>query len=155
MPVQGGYTLNHGIAYAGQLADLQASNTVTHLNKTSAAIPFGRFVADDGFDGMKLPATGEAIAGVTRRQLDHATPDSGAFAIQPDHDGGVVTLGSIWVEATEEFEAGDLVGVVVAAGADQGKAQVAANAAAAVPNTVVVGYDAERQLVQVSIRVGG
>ena len=155
MSVQGGYTLNHGIAYAGMLADAQENNTVTRLNKTSAAIPFGRFVADDGFDGMKLPGTGDAIAGVTRRVLEHATPATGAFAIQQDADGGVVTFGSIWVEATEPFAAGDLVEAVTTAGADQGKASVAAAPTDAVPNTVVVGYDAEKQLVQVSIRVGG
>ena len=155
MAVQGGYTLNHGRAYAGMLADAQASNTVTRLNSTGAAIPFGRFVSTVGFSGMKLAGAGEAIAGVTRRILEHATPDVGAFAIQDNIDGAVVTMGSIWVEATEVFAAGDFVAAVTAAGADQGKASKAASAAAGVPNTVVVGYDADAKLVQVSMRVGG
>lgn len=156
MTVQGGYTLNHGIAYAGMLADLEVSNTVSRLNKTGAVINYGRFVTADGFDSIKLPsASTDVIVGVTRRQLDQATPVNDVFAIQDEQEAGVVTLGSIWVEATEAFAVGDLVAVVTTAGDDQGKASVAADATSALVGATVVNYNADKSLVQISLKIGG
>lgn len=155
MAITEGYTLNHGLAYAGMVADAEVNNTVTRLNKTGAPIPYGRFVSTVDFNAMKLAAAGDVIAGVTRRQLDHATPSNGTFAIQDKDDGGVLTMGAIWVEAGEVFAAGDLVKAEVTVGANQGKAIKATDENDALPNAVVTDYYADKQLVQISLKIGG
>lgn len=155
MAITGGYTLNHGKAYAGMLADGEVNNTVTRINNTASAIPYGVFVAADGFNGFKPVAAGAEIIGVTRRQLDQATPYGGKFEAQPTKDAGIVTLGSIWVQTTETFTRGDLVGVNTTAGADLGKAIIAADADAALLGATVVDFDAAAGLVQISLKIGG
>lgn len=156
MAITGGYTLNHGKAYAGMVADGELNNTVTRLNKTGAPIGFGLFVsAGDEFDRMQ-PATADArIIGVTRRELNHVTQTDGTYAIQDGMDGGVLTVGSIWVQAADEFEVGDQVAVELTAGADLGKAKKAAAPEDALEGATVVGYDADAELVQISLKIGG
>lgn len=156
MAITEGYTINHGVAYAGMLADGELNNTVSRLNDTGAAIGYGLFVAnDDDFDKMKLAGAGDTVIGVTRREMDHATPTGGAFAIQDKATGGVVTVGAIWVQAAEVFAVGDLVKNETTAGANLGKAIKATDDTDALPNMAVTGYDADKQLVKISLRIGG
>ena len=62
MAVQGGNALNHGVAYAGMVADGELSNAVSKVNKGTVNIAFGLGVVTDGDDGAKLPVAGSTAA---------------------------------------------------------------------------------------------
>ena len=99
MAVLGGNAINHGVAYAGQVADLQLLNTVSKLNKGTVGIAYGKGVVTDGEDGAKLPEAASIAAqftGVVKYELNRArvAGDSGASA---NYDMSVVTKGVIWV----------------------------------------------------------
>lgn len=154
MAITGGYTLNHGRAYAGEVADGELNNTISRLNGTTAAIEHGIFVAADGFNKFKPVATGAEVIGVTRRELDRVTETNGVFAIQPNTDGGILTVGTIWVKATEALARGDDVEVILT-GDDAGKVKKAATADDAFEGITVVDYDADAQLAKISLKIGG
>ena len=90
MPVQGGNAINHGVAYAGMLADGEVSNGVSKVNKGTANIAYGLGVVSDGDDGAKLPvstSTGIVAAiGLTFRsvrapaRIDHRGPPNSSRA---------------------------------------------------------------------------
>lgn len=99
MAVQGGNAIDHGVAYAGQVADLQLCNAVTKLNKGAVGIAYGKGVVTDGEDGAKLPvpaSTAEQFNGVVKYELNRArtATEAGATA---KYDMTVVTHGVIWV----------------------------------------------------------
>lgn len=99
MPVIGGGTIDHGVAYAGQVADLQICNAVSKLNKTGASIAYGKGVVTDDEQSAKLPEAGSTAAqfnGVVKYELNRARQDGESGA--PDgYDMTVVTEGVIWV----------------------------------------------------------
>lgn len=99
MPVIGGNSIDHGVAYAGQVADLQLCNAVSKLNKTGASIAYGKGVVTDDEQSAKLPEAGSTAAefnGVVKYELNRARQDGESGA--PDgYDMTVVTTGPIWV----------------------------------------------------------
>lgn len=111
MSVLGGNSIDHGVAYAGQVADLQLCNIVSKLNKGTVGIAFGKGVVTDGEDGAKLPlpaSTAAQFNGVVKYELNRAreSGDSGATA---GYDMSVVTQGVIWVTVLDEVAKDDPV----------------------------------------------
>ena len=99
MSVQGGNTIDHIMAYAGMVADMQLVNGVSKLNKGTVGIAYGKGVVTDGEDGAKLPESGSTAAqfvGVVKYELNRArtSTETGATA---KYDMTVVTKGVIWV----------------------------------------------------------
>ena len=64
MSVQNTYGIEHGIAYAGMVADMQLVNSVSRLNKTGSVIEYGKGVVSDGDNGMQLGTSGAAASPV-------------------------------------------------------------------------------------------
>lgn len=123
MPVLGGNAIDHGFAYAGQVADLQLCNVVSKLNKDTATIPYGYGVITDGDDGAVLPtATSVAteFVGIVMRELNRAYRDGDVFGAPVDYDMSVVTHGVVWVEAFAAVDKDDPVFLMVGAG-NEGK----------------------------------
>lgn len=165
MPVVGGNAINHKVAYAGMVADLQLCNTVSKLNKsTTVTIPWAYGVVSDGDDGAKLPAAGDTAAkfvGVVRRTLNRAYPDGAALGAVPQYDYDVVTSGVIWVTARVAVAKDDPVFVVVGDGTGTNQGQFSnvvgatATLAVAVPDAKWVSSAAAGQLAKISLNIGG
>lgn len=131
MPVLGGNAIDHGVAYAGQVADLQLCNTVSKLNKGAVGIAYGKGVVTDGEDGAKLPlpaSTAAQFVGVVKYELNRARTATEVGAVAK-YDMTVVTKGVIWVTVLDTVAkdapvylrvgatgAGDFSGIVGAAG---------------------------------------
>lgn len=131
MPVLGGNAIDHGVAYAGQVADLQLCNTVSKLNKGTVGIAYGKGVVTDGEDGAKLPlpaSTAAQFVGVVKYELNRARTATEVGAVAK-YDMSVVTKGVIWVTVLDTVAkdapvylrvgatgAGDFSGIVGAAG---------------------------------------
>lgn len=127
MAVQGGAAIDHGVAYAGQVADLQRCNAVSKLNKGTVGIAYGKGVVTDGEDGAKLPepaSTAAQFNGVVKYELNRARTDAESGAVAK-YDMTVVTHGVIWVKVLDTVakdapvylrvgatDAGDFSGVV-------------------------------------------
>ena len=160
MAVLGGNSIDHGVAYAGQVADLQLRNAVSKLNKTGASIAYGKGVVTDDEESAKLPVPASTAAqfnGVVKYELNRARQDSESGA--PDnYDMTVVTEGVIWVKVLDTVakdapvylrvgatDAGDFSGIV-GTGATLG---------VLLPNTkFLTGGDAG-DLVKISLGLGG
>ena len=167
MPVQTTYTLNHGAAYPGMVADLQLANVVSKLNKsTTVTIPFGFGVVTDGDDGAKLPVAGSVLknfVGIAMRELNRDTTATtpATLGAVPLYDFAVVTTGVVWVTARVAVVKDDPVFLVVGdgTGTNQGQfsnvAGAAATAAIAIPNAKWVTSAGAGALAQISIVVGG
>ena len=127
MAVLGGNSIDHGVAYAGQVADLQLRNAVSKLNKTDASIAYGKGVVTDDEESAKLPVPASTAAefnGVVKYELNRARQDGESGA--PDNfDMTVVTEGVIWVKVLDTVakdapvylrvgatDAGDFSGIV-------------------------------------------
>lgn len=127
MAVLGGNSIDHGVAYAGQVADLQLRNAVSKLNKTGASIAYGKGVVTDDEESAKLPvptSTAAEFNGVVKYELNRARQDGESGA--PDgYDMTVVTEGVIWVKVLDTVakdapvylrvgatDAGDFSGIV-------------------------------------------
>lgn len=127
MAVLGGNSIDHGVAYAGQVADLQLRNAVSKLNKTGASIAYGKGVVTDDEESAKLPVPASTAAqfnGVVKYELNRARQDGESGA--PDNfDMTVVTEGVIWVKVLDTVakdapvylrvgatDAGDFSGIV-------------------------------------------
>lgn len=159
---QTSYSLQHAKAVAGMVADAEASNTVSKVNTATATIPYGRFVARDGDQGMKpLAANSTAvdIVGVTRYELNRAYAAGDVLGVPVDRDGSVLTMGAIYVESIGTVAAGSPVFAVVAQGADTGKVAGAAGSAGTLAVAVTGAIFAEAatagQLAKVSLKIGG
>lgn len=103
MPVQGGASIDHGLAYAGMVADLQRCNAVSKLNKGTVGIAYGKGVVTDGEDGAKLPVPASTAAefnGVVKYELNRARQD-GEEGAPAGYDMTVVTHGVIWVKVLD------------------------------------------------------
>jgi hypothetical protein len=99
MTVQGGNAIDHGVAYAGMVSDMQLVNTVTKLNKGTVGIAYGKGLVTDGEDGAKLPeaaSTAAQFVGVNKYELNRARSGSDAGATAK-YDMTLVTKGVIWV----------------------------------------------------------
>ena len=100
MAVSGGATIDHGLAYAGMVADAQRYNGVSKLNlSTTVYIPYGAGVVTDTEQGAKLPVAGSTAAqfvGVNKYELNRARVD-GATGALPLYDMTIITQGVIYV----------------------------------------------------------
>lgn len=159
---QTSYSLQHAKAVAGMVADSEVNNTISKVNKGTATIPFGRFVARSGDDGMiplAAASTATDVLGVTRYELNRAYAAGEVLGAPIDRDGAVLTMGTIYVESIGTVAAGSPVFAVVAQGADTGKAAGAAGSAATLAVAVAGATFAEAavagQLAKVSLKVGG
>lgn len=137
MPITGGYTLNHGDRYAGMVVDAELNNSVSKLNKSSATVPWGVFVARDGDDGFKPvtdTTTAADIIGVLRRELNRAQLDGSTGGAPADRDATVLTVGTIYVPTLGAVTAGQdvyaVIGTDAAAAPNPGIANNAAGTAA-------------------------
>ena len=160
MPVLGGASIDHGVAYAGQVADLQLCNTVSKLNKGTVGIAYGKGVVTDGEDGAKLPVPASTAAqfnGVVKYELNRARTSTESGAVTK-YDMTVVTKGVVWVKVLDTVakdapaylrvgatDAGDFSGIA-GTGATAGVAITGAK--------FLTGGDAG-SLVKISLGLGG
>ena len=89
MAVQTTYSINHGVAYAGMVADQQLQNTTSKLNADTVNIPYGKGVVSSGEDGAILPVPASVAAefvGVAKRELNRAYADADTFGAVIDRD---------------------------------------------------------------------
>lgn len=159
---QTSYDLKHAKAIAGMVADGEVSNTISKVNKTAAIIPYGRFVARDGDDGVKAllaASTAADVVGVTRYEVNRAQADVAVAGVPVERDGSIVTMGAIWVESIGTVAAGSPVFAVVAQNANTGKVAGAVGAAETLAVAVAGATFAEAavagQLAKVSLKIGG
>lgn len=166
MPITGGYTLNHGDRYVGMVVDTQLSNTVSKLNTSSAAVPFGRFVARDGANGFKPVAdttTAANVIGVLRRELNRAHEDGATAGAPVGRDASILTAGTIYVETLAAVNAGDpvyaVIGTSAAPAVKPGIASKAAGTAAttgvAIAGAKFIETTAGAGIAAVSLVIGG
>lgn len=164
MPVQGGNAINHGVAYAGMVADGELSNAVSKLNKGTANIAYGLGVVTDGDDGAKLPVAGSTAAqfiGVVKRELNRAYTASDVFGAVAKRDMSVETVAPIWVTARVAVAKDDPVYLVIGdgTGANQGQFSnvvgAAATLAVLIPNAKWVSSAGAGALAKISLKIGG
>lgn len=155
------YSINHGKAFAGMIADGQLANIISKLNKSGVTIPYGKAVVRDGVDGAKLPVAGstaEDFVGFAVRELNRSYVDTAGFGAVTAKDYSVMTAGPLWVKAAEAVVAGKPVYVRVGAtgNGDVAAAEGAAGTLAiAIPGAKFVSNAAAGELVQISLVVGG
>lgn len=103
MAVLGGNTIDHGVAYAGQVADLQLCNKISKLNQSGASIAYGKGVVTADEQSAELPtvtSTATEFNGVLVYELNRARQDGESGA--PDgYDMTLVTQGVIWVKVLD------------------------------------------------------
>ena len=102
MSVQTNYSIAHGFAYAGMLADLQTNNIVSRLNNTAAVIPYGKgVVTGDVAGAMDLPAPGSLLPnfiGVVMYEINRAQKDTDVAGATINQDASIITDGVGWVK---------------------------------------------------------
>lgn len=160
MSVLGGNSIDHGLAYAGQVSSLQLCNTVSKLNKGTSGIAFGKGVVTDGEDGAKLPtsaSTASQFVGVVKYELNRArtSTESGAVA---KYDMTVVTTGEIWVTVLDTVAKDAPVYLRVGAtgtGDFSGVVGTDATLGVLVPNAKFTTGGAADSLVKISLGLGG
>lgn len=164
MPVQGGNAINHGVAYAGMIADGQLYNGVSKLNKGTANIAFGLGVVTDGDDGAKLPvaaSTAAQFVGVVVRELNRAYAATDVVGAVAKRDMTVETMSNIWVTARVTVAKDDPVYLVVGDGTGTNQGQfsnvigAAATLAVLLPNAKWVSSAGAGALAKISLRIGG
>lgn len=161
MSVQTTYSINHGVAYAGMVADAELCNAVSKLNKGTTTIPYGLGLVTDGEDGAKIPvpaSTADEFVGVAMYELNRAQADGDVAGITAKRDGSVVTHGVIWVEALVTVAKDDDVFVRVGA-TDPGKFSnvvgTGATLGVQVPNAKFLTGGTAGDLVKISLGLGG
>lgn len=164
MPVQGGNAIDHELAYAGMVADLQLCNGVSKLNKGTVNIPYGYGVVTDGDDGGALPtdsATANEFIGIVKYELNRAHLDSAPDGATPLFDMTVVSHGVVWVEALTGVAKDDPVFFVVGdgTGTNQGQFSNVIGAAATTAVQIVgakwVSSAQAGSLAKISLGLGG
>lgn len=159
--VAASYSINHGKAFAGMIADGQLANIISKLNTGAAVIPYGKAVFRDGVAGAKAgtaASTAEDFVGFAVRELNRSYVDTAGFGALPAKDFSVLTTGPIWVVAAEAVVAGKPVFVRVGATGTGNVAAAegaAATLAVAIPGAKFVSTAAAGELVQLSLVVGG
>lgn len=102
MTVQTNYGIDHGVAYAGMVADMQLVNAVSRLNNTAATIPYGKGVVTGSVEGaMALPTAVTTVAqvtGILQYELNRAQADGGVAGAVVNQDASVVTDGVVWAD---------------------------------------------------------
>ena len=119
MAVQTTYAREHGVAYAGLLADMNPDGAQSKLNKSGGGIPFGHGVVSDGDDAAKLPnsvSVATEFVGVVMRELNRVTETGGTFNAPDQRDMTVITHGIIWVAANAAVSKDDPVYFIVSDG---------------------------------------
>ncbi|WP_457967634.1 hypothetical protein M1D68_15940 [Pseudomonas sp. R4-84] len=164
MPVLGGNAINHGVAYAGMVADGELSNAVSKVNKGTSNIRFGLGVVSDGDDGAKLPdaaSTADQFIGVVKRELNRAYATNEVFGAVAKRDMSVETVAPIWVHARVAVTKDDPVYLVVGDGTGTNQGQfsnevgAAATLAVLIPNAKWVSTAGAGVLAKISLKIGG
>ena len=161
MSVQDTYAINHGIAYAGMVADMQLVNSVSRLNKTGSVIEYGLGVVSDGDDGMQIGSARAVAAefnGVVMYELNRAQVEGDPAGVPDKRDGTVVSDGVIWVKVLDAVSKDDPVYLRVGA-TDQGNFSGIAGAGATegllLPSAKFESSAAADELVKISLTIGG
>lgn len=160
---QAPYSIQHGKAVAGMVADGEVNNSISRLNQSAQTLQYGRFVARAGDANMAplLPATtAENILGVLRYELNQAQGQTGNVAgVPPARTGSILTMGAVYVEAVVDVVGGTPVFVVNGAGADTGKVSnvvgSGGTAAIAFPDAIFAESAKAGDLVKISLKIGG
>lgn len=162
MPVQTSHTLDHGVAYAGMVADLQLRNTVSKVNDGSATIPYGKGVVSSGEYGADLPvpaSTAAEFIGVAQRELNRAYADGETFGAPTERDFSVVTQGVIWVVAASDSVVKDEPVYLRVGATNTGDFANAAGSSAtlsvAIPGAKFLTGGDTGDLVKISLGIGG
>ncbi len=161
MSVQGGNAIDHGVAYAGMVADGQLQNAVSKLNKGTANINYGKGIVTDGEDGGRLPlpaSTAAQFIGVNKYELNRARMDSALTGATPNYDFTVVTEGVIWVTVLDTVAKDAPVYVRVGAtgtGDFSGVVGSGATLGVLLPGVKFVTGGAAGALVKISLGLGG
>lgn len=123
---QTSYSINHGEAYEGMIADLQPKEIVSRAVETAAGIGIAVAVSR-GTDAEKQVVLGAdgAFFGVTVRSLDHEVNDSGNLVYDQYDAADIMRHGYIWVAVPSGCSVGDLANYadgtgVIDAGAEVG-----------------------------------
>lgn len=160
MAVLGGNAIDHGLAYAGMVADRQLVNKVSKLNKTGASIAYGLGLVSDGEEAAKLPtdaSTAAEFVGVNMYELNRARQD-GESGAPDNYDMTLLTVGPIWVEVLDTVAKDAPVYLRVGAtgtGKFSGIEGTGVTLGVLIPNAnFLTGGDAG-DLVKVSFTVGG
>ncbi len=160
MAVLGGNAIDHGVAYAGMVADRQLCNAVSKLNKGTVGIAYGKGVVTDGEDGAKLPVPASTAAqfnGVVKYELNRVrtATETGATA---KYDMTVITEGVVWVTVLDTVAKDAPVYLRVGAtgtGDFSGVVGTGATLGVLLPNAkFLTGGDAG-ELVKISLGLGG
>jgi hypothetical protein len=160
MPVLGGNSIDHNVAYAGMVADGQLLNSISKLNKGTVSIAFGKGVVSDGEDGAKLPVPASTAAnfkGVVKYELNraHVDGDTGAIA---KYDMTIVTEGVMWVTVLDTVAADAPVYLRVGAtgaGDFSGIIGTGATLGVLLPNAKFLTAGDAGDLVKISLGLGG
>lgn len=160
MAVLGGNTINHGVAYAGQVADLQLCNKVSKLNQTDDSIAYGKGLVTEDEQSAMLPestSTAAEFNGVLVYELNRARQDGESGA--PDgYDMTLLTKGVIWVKVLDTVAKDDPVYLRVGAtdaGDFSGIVGTGATLGVALPNTKFLTAGEAGDLVKISLGLGG
>lgn len=155
------YSLNHGKAFQGMVADGELANIISKLNTDTVTIGYGKAVVRDGDNAAKLPVAGSGagnFVGVAVRELNRSYLDSATFGAVVAKDFSVLTAGVIWVTALEAVVSGDpaFFRVGSTGTGDFSKSEgAAATLSVAIPGAKFVSSGAAGTLVKLSIVVGG
>lgn len=164
MPVIGGNAIDHGLAYAGMVADNQVENSVSKLNKGTTAIAAGFGVVTNGDDGAALPGTGATatqFVGIVKRELNRSTLEGAAAADNAKRDMTIVTHGVVWATAFATVTKDQPVYLIVSdgTGTNQGKFTNVVGAAATLAVEIAgakwVSGAAAGSLAKISFGLGG
>ena len=162
MPVIGGNSIDHGVAYAGMVADGQLLNAVSRLNTSSASIAFGKGVVTDTVNegGAILPtstSTALQFNGIVKRELNRAHEGSDTGAIV-DYDMTVITEGVVWVTVLDTVAKDSPVYLRVGAtdpGDFSGVIGTGVTLGVLISNAKFLSAGAAGDLVKVSLGLGG
>lgn len=155
------YSLNHGKAFQGMVADGELANIISKLNTDTVTIGYGKAVVRDGDNAAKLPVAGSGagnFVGVAVRELNRSYLDSATFGAVVAKDFSVLTAGVIWVTALEAVVSGDPAFFRVGStgtGDFSKSAGAAETLSVAIPGAKFVSSGAAGTLVKLSIVVGG
>lgn len=160
MAVIGGNAINHGVAYAGQPADLQLRNKVSKLNQTGVSIAYGKGLVTEDEQSAMLPTTDSTAAGfngVLVYELNRARQD-GETGAPTGYDMTLLTEGVIWVKVLDSVEKDAPVYLRVGAtdaGDFSGIEGTGATAGVLLPNTKFLTAGDAGDLVKISLGLGG
>lgn len=160
MAVIGGNTIDHGVAYAGQVADLQLRNKISKLNQTGASIAYGKGLVTEDEQSAQLPVPASTAAefnGVLVYELNRARQDGETGA--PDgYDMTLLTEGVIWVKVLDTVAKDDPAYLRVGAtgaGDFSGIVGTGATLGVLLPNAKFLTAGDAGDLVKLSLGLGG